>query len=127
MYICAWKILVLHFLLLFDYISELVIVLYIFIFYFISKVLNFHLRVLYSIQIHDDVYSMKIYMLMIISTMKQTGGFVRLLHCFTNKSYLYNITEVVLNVVLNNTLFRIISIPSKFCYFRPPDHVISMD
>jgi hypothetical protein len=24
-------------------------------------------------------------------------------------------------------LFRIISIPSKFCYFRPPDHVISMD
>ena len=33
---------------------------------------------------------------------------------------------------LNNTrrlirLFRIISIPSKFCYFRPPDHVISMD
>jgi hypothetical protein len=57
-----------------------------------------------SIQIHDDVYSMKIYMLMIISTMKQTGGFVRLLHCFTNKSYLYNITEVVLNVVLNNTV-----------------------
>ena len=26
-----------------------------------------------------------------------------------------------------NTLFRIISIPSKFCYFRPPDHVISME
>jgi hypothetical protein len=24
-------------------------------------------------------------------------------------------------------LFRIISIPSKFCYFRPPDHVISME
>jgi hypothetical protein len=24
-------------------------------------------------------------------------------------------------------LFRIISIPSKGCYFRPPDHVISMD
>jgi hypothetical protein len=24
-------------------------------------------------------------------------------------------------------LFRIISIPSKFCYFRPPDHVILMD
>ena len=24
-------------------------------------------------------------------------------------------------------LFQIISIPSKFCYFRPPDHVISMD
>jgi hypothetical protein len=24
-------------------------------------------------------------------------------------------------------LFRIISIPSKFCYFRSPDHVISMD
>ena len=23
-------------------------------------------------------------------------------------------------------MFRIISIPSKFCYFRPPDHVISM-
>ena len=23
-------------------------------------------------------------------------------------------------------LFRIISIPSKFCYFPPPDHVISM-
>ena len=23
-------------------------------------------------------------------------------------------------------LFRIISIPSKFCYFRPPDHVILM-
>ena len=79
-------------------------VLFIFIFYLIFKVLNFHLRVLYSIQIHDDVYSMKIYMLMIISTMKQIGGFVRLLHCFTNKSYLYNITEIVLNVVLNNTV-----------------------
>jgi hypothetical protein len=26
-----------------------------------------------------------------------------------------------------NTLFRIISIPSQFCYFRPPDHVISME
>ena len=24
-------------------------------------------------------------------------------------------------------MFRIISIPSKFCYFRLPDHVISMD
>jgi len=24
-------------------------------------------------------------------------------------------------------LFRIISIPSKFCYFRPPDHVILME
>ena len=24
-------------------------------------------------------------------------------------------------------MFRIISIPSKFCYFRPPDHVISME
>ena len=24
-------------------------------------------------------------------------------------------------------LFRIISIPSKFCYFRLPDHVISME
>jgi hypothetical protein len=24
-------------------------------------------------------------------------------------------------------LFRIISIPSKFCYFHPPDHVISME
>ena len=24
-------------------------------------------------------------------------------------------------------LFRIISIPSKFCYSRPPDHVISME
>jgi hypothetical protein len=24
-------------------------------------------------------------------------------------------------------LFRIISIPSKFCYFRPPDHMISME
>ena len=24
-------------------------------------------------------------------------------------------------------LFRIISIPSKFCYFCPPDHVISME
>jgi hypothetical protein len=24
-------------------------------------------------------------------------------------------------------LFRFISIPSKFCYFRPPDHVISME
>ena len=24
-------------------------------------------------------------------------------------------------------LFRIIPIPSKFCYFRPPDHVISME
>ena len=24
-------------------------------------------------------------------------------------------------------LLRIISIPSKFCYFRPPDHVISME
>ena len=24
-------------------------------------------------------------------------------------------------------LFQIISIPSKFCYFRPPDHVISME
>jgi hypothetical protein len=24
-------------------------------------------------------------------------------------------------------LFRIISIPSKFCYFRPPDHVNSME
>ena len=79
-------------------------VLFIFIFYLIFKVFNFHLRVLYSIQIHDDVYSMKIYMLMFISTMQQTGGFVRLLHCFTNKSYLYNISEIVLNVVLNNTV-----------------------
>jgi hypothetical protein len=26
-----------------------------------------------------------------------------------------------------NTLFRIISIPSNFCYFRPPDHVILME
>jgi len=77
-------------------------VLYIFIYFFIFKVLNFHLRVLYPIQIHDDMYSMKIYMLMFISTMQQTGGFVRLLHCFTNKSYLYDITEIVLNVVLNN-------------------------
>jgi hypothetical protein len=24
-------------------------------------------------------------------------------------------------------LFQIISIPSKFCYFRPPDHVLSME
>ena len=24
-------------------------------------------------------------------------------------------------------LFRIISIPLKFCYFHPPDHLISMD
>ena len=24
-------------------------------------------------------------------------------------------------------LFQIISIPTKFCYFRPPDHVISME
>jgi hypothetical protein len=24
-------------------------------------------------------------------------------------------------------LFRIISIPSKFCYFRPPDHMILID
>jgi hypothetical protein len=24
-------------------------------------------------------------------------------------------------------LFRIISIPSKFCYFRLPDHMISME
>jgi hypothetical protein len=24
-------------------------------------------------------------------------------------------------------LFRFISIPSKFCYFRPPDHMISME
>ena len=30
-------------------------------------------------------------------------------------------------IVYPNTLFRIISIPSKFCYFRPPDHVISME
>jgi len=70
--------------------------------FFIFKVLNFHLRVLYPIQIHDDMYSMKIYMLMFISIMQQTGRFVRLLHCFTNKSYLYDITEIVLNVVLNN-------------------------
>ena len=49
-------------------------VLFIFIFYLIFKVFNFHLRVLYSIQIHDDVYSMKIYMLMFISTMQQTEG-----------------------------------------------------
>ena len=41
---------------------------------------------------------------MFISTMKQTRGFVRLLHCFTNKSYLYSITEIVLNVMLNNTV-----------------------
>ena len=26
-----------------------------------------------------------------------------------------------------NTVVWIISIPSKFCYFRPPDHVISME
>ena len=29
--------------------------------------------------------------------------------------------------VVGIRLFRIISIPSKFCYFRPPDHVISME
>jgi hypothetical protein len=29
--------------------------------------------------------------------------------------------------LLTIRLFRIISIPSKFCYFRPPDHVISME
>ena len=26
----------------------------------------------------------------------------------------------------NTVVFRIISIPLKFCYFRPPDHLISM-
>jgi hypothetical protein len=32
------------------------------------------------------------------------------------------------NVSCNSIrLFRIISILSKFCYFRPPDHVISME
>jgi hypothetical protein len=29
--------------------------------------------------------------------------------------------------VIRIRLFRIISIPSTFCYFRPPDHVISME
>jgi hypothetical protein len=30
-------------------------------------------------------------------------------------------------IVFPIRLFRIISIPSKCCYFRPPDHVISME
>jgi len=34
----------------------------------------------------------------------------------------FNITSLV-----QIRLFRIISIPSKFCYCRPPDHVISME
>jgi hypothetical protein len=33
----------------------------------------------------------------------------------------------VFNKSVSIRLFRIISIPSKFCYFRPPDHVISME
>ena len=34
---------------------------------------------------------------------------------------------IILPKALTIRLFRIISIPSKFCYFRPPDHVISME
>jgi hypothetical protein len=36
----------------------------------------------------------------------------------------YNVMSQCMNEI---RLFRIISIPSTFCYFRPPDHVISME
>ena len=36
-------------------------------------------------------------------------------------------TIAIFTVQTRIRLFRIISIPSKFCYFRPPDHVILME
>ena len=36
----------------------------------------------------------------------------------------YSITSIIDDQI---RLIRIISIPSKFCYFRPPDHVILME
>jgi hypothetical protein len=40
---------------------------------------------------------------------------------------LYFVIIKILLCQLSIRLFRIISIPSKFCYFRLPDHVISME
>ena len=47
----------------------------------------------------------------------------------TKNELIYNLMLFVDCVLfyLIQRLFRIISIPSKFCYFRPPDHVISME
>ena len=42
------------------------------------------------------------------------------------KKFLKYFTDLCMYAVIIR-LFRIISIPSKFCYFRPPDHVISME
>ena len=55
------------------------------------------------------------------------------LHIFVKVSYLYfHLLLPMLSLPFTTNvvpiwLFRIISIPSKFCYFRLPDHVISMD
>ena len=58
-----------------------------------------------------------------------TEAILRLIICCFGTNVVYQI-YLCLNLQFRNNLirlFRIISIPSKFCYFRPPDHVISMD
>ena len=42
------------------------------------------------------------------------------------KKFLKYFTDLCMYAVIIR-LFRIISIPSKFCYSRSPDHVISME
>ena len=65
---------------------------------------------------HDqhDVYSTQHYVIKFVSYLRHVGGFLRVIwFSFTNKTYLQDITEILLKVALNpNTN------PKRCCHFR---------